>query len=142
MHRDPSGFQVPVPRSWSVSPEGSEVYFRENGGGYRILIVDQTRTPQPDPVADWAQKERERRGTTYRGYEQIKLVAVDYWDRAADWEFRRTTDNGNRVRTLKRGFITAPDQAYGITWITSDADWAANQDELRVILDGFRPARQ
>jgi hypothetical protein len=142
MHRDETGFQVPVPRSWSVSRLGTEVYFRENGGRFRLLIVDQTRKPAPDPVADWAEKERQRRGSTYRGYQRIRLEDVRYWDRAADWEYRRTSDSGNPVRTLKRGFITAPDQAYGITWSTSEGDWDQNQDELRLIFDGFRPARQ
>ena len=137
---DLTGFQVPVPRSWQVYRKGTEVYFQENGGQYRLLIVDQTRRPQPDPVADWTAKERERRGT-YRSYERIRIDEVGFWKKAADWEFRRNSDSGNRLHVLKRGFITADDQAYGITWSTSEDDWGDNRENLDLIFERFVPAR-
>jgi hypothetical protein len=43
------------------------------------------------------------------------------------------------VHVLNRGFITAPDQAYGMWWSTSDSSWAANLDALRLIQDSFTP---
>jgi hypothetical protein len=140
MYKDPSGFTVPAPKAWRVSHEGTEVYFRDNTRAGRILIVDQTRKPQWNPVADWTAKEADRRGG-YRNYRQIKIAAVDYWKKAADWEFTRTSDRGNALHVLKRGFITANDQAYGITWSTSDANWKGDQDELDLIFKGFKPAR-
>jgi hypothetical protein len=140
MYEDSTGFRVPVPKSWRVYRKGTEVYFEERGGEYRQLIVDQTRTPQWDPVADWTGKERHRR-SGYRSYERIRIESVDFWKRAADWEYRRNSSNNNRVHTLKRGFITADDQAYGITWVTPENRWAANRDELDLIFKGFVPAR-
>src|SRR5262249_33546128 len=52
-YRDPSGFSLYVPRGWTRSKEGSIVYFRGEG---RVLGIDQTDKPQPDPVADWRGK--------------------------------------------------------------------------------------
>lgn len=140
MHSDSTGFAVPVPDGWSVRRQGTEVYFEERAQSRRLLIVDQTRRPKPDPVADWKNQERARKGD-YRDYRRIKIDFVSYWDRAADWEFTRTSDRGNALHVVKRGFITAPDQAYGITWSTSAADWNASLDDLDVIYRGFKPAR-
>ncbi len=42
---------------------------------------------------------------------------------------------------MKRGFITAKDQAYGITWSTSADDWNANKANLQLIYKGFVPAK-
>jgi hypothetical protein len=66
---------------------------------------------------------------------------VDYWDKAADWEFTRTSSSGNPLRVVKRGFITAKDQAYGISWSTSADDWDRFKPDLQTILDGFQPAK-
>jgi hypothetical protein len=140
MYRDGSGFSVPAPKGWSVSTRGTERYFQENGQSGRLLIVDQTDQPKPDPVADWTAQERARRGG-YRDYHLIGIRKVDYWDSAADWEFTRTSDRGNPLHVLKRGFITAKDKAYGISWSTSADDWAANKANLELIFRGFKPAR-
>jgi hypothetical protein len=131
---------VPVPANWSVSHRGSEVYFQENGGQYRLLIVDQTDQPKPDPVKDWQTQEAARKGS-YRNYHLIGIRAVSFWDKAADWEFTYTSDRGNPLHVVKRGLITAKDQAYGITWSTSAGDWDANQGNLALIYKGFVPAR-
>jgi hypothetical protein len=66
---------------------------------------------------------------------------VVYWDKAADWDYSRTSDRGNSLRVRKRGLITAPDQAYGITWQTPSAKWDANLSLLNLIYKGFKPAR-
>jgi serine/threonine protein kinase len=135
-----TGFSVPVPKDWAVSHQGSEVYFRERGGQYRLLIVDQTNTPAADPVKDWSSKESQRRGE-YRNYHQIGIRKVSYWDNAADWEYTYNSNRGNPLHVVKRGFITAKDQAYGITWSTSEKDWAANKPNLDLIYKGFIPAK-
>jgi hypothetical protein len=140
MYKDASGFSVPVPKAWRVQPRGSEVYFYDDTRAGRILIVDQTRTPQWNPVADWEGKEADRRGS-YNNYQKIKIAPVKFWKKAADWEFTRTSDRGNALHVLKRGFITANDQAYGITWSTSEANWDADQANLNLIFKGFKPAR-
>ncbi|RSM45888.1 hypothetical protein DMB66_50455 [Actinoplanes sp. ATCC 53533] len=133
------GYSVPVPDGVSVRTQGTEVYFTKNN---RLLIIDQTREPKPDPVADWEQQEDERRGSKYRDYQRINLGPLTYLGKAADWEFTYTTSSGNAQHARKRGFITTPGkQAYSISWYTSPDDWAASQKDLQVIYQGFKADR-
>jgi eukaryotic-like serine/threonine-protein kinase len=141
MYTDRTGFSVAVPEGWAMSREGTMVFFRERSGEGRVLGVDQTNQPKSDPVADWTQQERDRRGN-YNAYQRVKIAAVDYWDRAADWEWTYTSRNGNRLHVVNRGFITAPNQAYGIYWSTLDSTWSANQRNFALVVQSFRPARE
>jgi eukaryotic-like serine/threonine-protein kinase len=137
-YHDPTGFSVYVPRGWTPSKEGSIMYFRDHHSG-RVLGIDQTSTPQPDPVQDWRTKEHDRvNGGDFPGYTEIKIVPVSYFTKAADWEF---TFNGDSARqhVNNRGVITNPHQAYGIYWQTTDADWAAARPDLQLVFDSFRP---
>jgi hypothetical protein len=136
-YTDPTGFSVPLPNGWKADRRGSEVYFE---GGGRLLIIDQTKSPKPDPVADWKNQERERRGTTYRNYKKLRIESVDYFQKAADWEFLYTTRAGNAQHAQKRGFIVGPKQAYGISWYTSPDDWNGAKSALEIIYKGFKPA--
>jgi serine/threonine protein kinase len=140
MYTDSTGFSVAVPQSWTVSRDRTMVYFREPGGERRLLGIDQTDQPKSDPVADWTRQEQQRR-SDYRSYQRVKIAAVDYFDKAADWEWIYTSRNGNRIHVVNRGFVTAPDKAYAIYWSTPDASWAANQDEFALIAGSFKPAR-
>ncbi len=139
MYTDPTGFSVAVPASWTVSRRGSIVYFNEPNGG-RLLGIDQTDRPQPDPVADWLGKEAYRvsRGD-FPSYQRVRLEAVEYFLNAADWEFTYVSD-GVRLHVNNRGFITSPTQAYGMWWSTPDSQWAASLPDLRLIQASFRPA--
>jgi hypothetical protein len=137
LHEDDGGFSVPIPEDWSVLRRGDEVYFRENGGQGRLLIVSPS-WPDGDPAEEWRRQESVRR-SEYRDYERLRIEPVDYWDEAADWEFRTTSDRGNRLRVLKRGFVT-DEHAYSLSWYTSDSTWEDNRDELDLILRGFEPA--
>jgi hypothetical protein len=49
---------------WTITHRGNEVYFAEPGGQYRLLIVDQTKEPEPDLVKDWKTKEAARIAST------------------------------------------------------------------------------
>jgi hypothetical protein len=138
MHKDRTGFSVPVPGNWSVSRQGTEVYFRERNTG-RLMIVDQTDRPKPDPVQDWRNQERHRRGG-YNSYNLIGIRSVDYYQKAADWEFTYSTNSGFRQHVVKRGFIVSKNKAYGIHWSTSAGDWEANRDDMNLIFKGFKPA--
>jgi serine/threonine protein kinase len=137
-YTDPTGFSVYVPAGWSRSKEGSIMYFRDPGSG-RILGIDQTDRPEPDPVADWRQKAayRVQRGD-FPGYREIHIVAVPYFLKAADWEF--TFDRRGRQHVNNRGVVVSPSKAYGFYWQTRDADWAAARPDLQLIFDSFRPA--
>jgi eukaryotic-like serine/threonine-protein kinase len=137
MYTGKSGFRVPVPPGMTATIEGTRVNF---SGGGRLLIIDQRDDPQPDPVADWERQEsyRVKRGD-WAEYQKIKIVEVDYFQKAADWEWRYTSESGNRMHVLSRGFITGPKQAHGIYWSTPESRWAASFSDLQIIFDNFVP---
>ncbi|WP_246613049.1 serine/threonine-protein kinase [Paractinoplanes bogorensis] len=136
-YRDSTGFAVYVPDGWTRSREGTMVYFRS---GSRVLGIDQTKTPAKDPVADWEGKSRYRvdRGD-FPSYREIGIDAVDYFEKAADWEFTFTR-GGVRQHVNNRGVVTSDTQAYGFYWQTRDADWDRYRGELDLVFDSFRPA--
>ncbi len=145
LYKDATGFSVPLPpgfkqnyrRKWGSGPEDYRVRFSDGRG--RALLIDQTTSPRPDAEADWRQQEASRRGD-YSGYQRVKIVSVDYWDEAADWEWIYN-ESGRRVHVRNRGFVTAPDKGYAIRWDCPEADWAANEPIFQVIADGFVPVR-
>ncbi len=127
------GFTIPIPQNASVSPDGSQIYLRWNN---RLLIVDRTNAPQADPVQDWKNQEANR---TYRDYQKIKIVPVNYFKAGADWEFTYTTDNGNAQHADKRNVLVSASAAYSLNWYTTPADWAASQSDLQLLYRGFQP---
>ncbi|UWP79441.1 protein kinase [Dactylosporangium fulvum] len=137
-YHDPTGFSVYVPAGWRQSKERSIMYFRDSGSG-KVLGIDQTSEPKPDPVADWqAQRDSRIRGGDFKNYAEVRLQPVGYFQKAADWEF--TFDgSGGRRHVNNRGVITSPTQAYGIYWQTKDSDWEAARPELQLVFDSFRP---
>jgi hypothetical protein len=138
-YRDPTGFRVYVPKGWTTSQKGSIVYFRSYRTG-RVLGIDQTDKPQWNPVADWRGKAdyRVSRGD-FPGYHEIRIVAVPYFRKAADWEY--TFDGSSaRQHVNNRGLVVSNTQAYGIYWQTRDTDWAAARRDLQLVFDSFRPA--
>ncbi|HEV8570837.1 MAG TPA: hypothetical protein VGQ92_27725 [Actinoplanes sp.] len=73
----------------------------------------------------------------FPGYHEIRIVAVPYFLKAADWEY---TFNGRvRQHVNNRGFVVSKTRAYGIYWQTSDAAWASARPDLQLIFDSFRP---
>jgi eukaryotic-like serine/threonine-protein kinase len=140
MVHDRTGFAVPVPNGWVAERDSAgRPRWRDPRNG-TFLLIDQRRDPQPDPVQDWKNNEAAR-ADSYRGYHRIRIEAVDYWDKAADWEFTYISNSGTRLHVLNRGFITAPDQAYSIYWSTTSRNWDAETQRLQVVLAGFQPAR-
>ncbi|MFV2017173.1 protein kinase domain-containing protein [Micromonospora sp. LOL_023] len=139
LHQDSTGFSVPVPEGWSVSRQGSRVEFRETTQLGRLIIIDQTNEPKSDPVADWENQESNRR-SGYINYERVRIEAVDYYISAADWEFRYTSRQGNRLQVRNRGFVTAPDQAYSIYWSTSADRWQEDLVFFDLMASRFQPA--
>ncbi|MDG4822833.1 protein kinase [Asanoa sp. WMMD1127] len=141
MRDDGSGFKVPVPNGWTFSrdDDGRAKWTEPNGN--RFLLIEGTRNPKPDPRQDWLTNEQYRKGG-YNNYRRIRIETVDYWDKAADWEFTYTSNSGTRLHVLNRGFVTAKDQAYSIYFSTPDSQWRASRGMLNVIIEGFKPARQ
>ncbi|MEV6487364.1 hypothetical protein AB0M20_01810, partial [Actinoplanes sp. NPDC051633] len=142
VHKDRSGFEIPLPKGFKFSRyDGTEAYFEDNSGSGRLLIVDQTNNPKPDPVADWKGQEAVRRDRDYRNYQRIRIVNVPgYFQKAADWEFTYTTRSGNDQHAQKRGFVVSADQAYGISYYTVPGEWNSNETTLDLIYKGFKPA--
>ena len=139
LHQDPAGWSVPVPGDWAIERKGTETYFREpSSQGGRLLLIQTSDHPKPDPVADWTQQESERR---YADYRRIRIDAVNYFRAAADWEFTYSSNSGNPLHVVKRGLVVADDLAYGIHWSTSQDDWAGNLGTLDIIYKGFIPAK-
>jgi hypothetical protein len=128
---------VAVPDNWTIRRDSGRVYFREPGGS-RLLLIDQTDEPKADPVADWRQQEQARRAG-YPEYRRVRLEAVDYFEKAADWEFTYAV-RGGRQHVLNRGVVTSPRQAYGIYWSTPENQWAESRSMLDTITRSFRPA--
>jgi hypothetical protein len=68
----------------------------------------------------------------------VRIVSVDYFQQAADWEY--TYDGRNaRLHAVNRGFVTGPRQAHAILWITPDSKWQENLDEFQLIAKSFEP---
>jgi hypothetical protein len=72
------------------------VYVREPNGA-RFLLIDQTTQPKADAVVDWQQQEAARQDDI-RDYRRIRIVPVDYYLEAADWEFTHTGTSGTPLR--------------------------------------------
>ncbi len=139
MRDDGTGFHVPVPDGWTAGHDSDGRALWRSPDHARLLLIDQSRQPKPDPLQDWQNNENARK-SGYQNYHRVRLESVDYWDKAADWEFTYTL-SGTATHVLNRGFITAPDQAYSIYFSTPDAQWADAQPQLQTILAGFQPAR-
>jgi hypothetical protein len=136
-HHDDTGFSVAVPKEWRVDRQGKLLYFREPGGS-RFLLIDQTDNPKDDPVADWRQQESYRKDR-YADYRRIRIAPVDYYQKAADWEFTYT-GRSSRVHVLNRGVVTGDDKAYGIYWSTPDDEWSESLRLFEVFTETFQPA--
>jgi hypothetical protein len=139
IYTDPTGFSVAVDASWAVSRQGTIVYFREANGG-RVLGIDQTNTPVPNPVADWSGKEQYRVSHgDFPNYVRVRLEEVAYFQKAADWEFTYTL-SGRPVHVNNRGFIASPTKAYGMWWSTPADKWNEYHTQLELIQRTFKPA--
>jgi eukaryotic-like serine/threonine-protein kinase len=137
-YHDKTGFSIGVPTGWHVSHAGHLVYVQDPDSG-RFLIIDQTRHPRPDPLADWRQQEASRI-STYPGYHRIRLQAVHYAqaERAADWEFTYY-QNGQLIHVLNRNILASPDRAYALYWSTPASEWGASYHFFQTFAATFRP---
>ncbi len=127
-----------MPQGWGRSTRDGRVYFREPAGR-RYLMVDQTRTPKADPVADWRAQESAVRNRL-PGYQRITIRPVDFrgW-RAADWEFRWQA-GGGPLHVINRNVITATDRAYALYFSVPDSAWVESQPLFESLMASFQPA--
>jgi serine/threonine protein kinase len=136
-YTDDTGFSLYVPKGWTRTREGTMVYFRGDG---KILGIDQTDEPKSNPVKDWRGQAANRVAAgDFPQYREVRIEAVPYFRKAADWEFTFVR-NGDRRHVNNRGTVVADDKAYGIYWQTADAEWDESRDDLQLVFDSFRPA--
>lgn len=137
-YRDSTGFSLAVPDGWKTERKGRRVYFREPGGG-RFLSIDQTRSPQADPEADWRRQEPGV-ASRFPGYQRISIDSISYrgW-RAADWEFRWNPSSGP-LHVRSRNVVTGPSRAYALYFSVPEGRWASSQGVFRTFASSFQPA--
>jgi eukaryotic-like serine/threonine-protein kinase len=135
-----TGFSIGVPHGWQISHVGHYVYIRNPANNGIYLLIDQSDSPQPDPLADWRQQEANR-AATYAGYHRIRLESVSYpqAQKAADWEFTYYS-NGALVHVLNRNVLANAHHAYALYWATPQSDWNANYHYFQAFAATFRPA--
>lgn len=136
-----TGFSIGVPNGWRISHVGHYVYITDPSNSGIFLLIDQSDTPKPNPLADWEQQAASREGT-YPDYHLIRLASVDYpqAEKAADWEF--TYDrNGVPVHILNRNVLANAHHAYALYWSTPADDWSADYHYFQAFADTFRPAQ-
>lgn len=141
LHQDPTGFSVAVPEEWTtVTGNGTAVSFVDPASG-SSLLVDQTATPEDDPVADWVDQERSvsESLTDYELVGQIQGFEQRGWE-GADWEFTYAAEGGGRGHKLNRNLITAPgERAYALLWTAADEQWAERRPAFDTVFSSFQP---
>ncbi|MFI1192049.1 protein kinase [Micromonospora sp. NPDC020750] len=140
LHKDPTGFSMPLPKGWRRSAGSTWVQFREPNG-VREVTIDRTDRPQRDAAAAWRAIEGDRR-TRVNNYKNLGIRTVPgFWKTCADWEWLETRDN-TRLHVRNRGFVTAKNRGYAIRWEVPASEWAANLDEFDLIAKNFEPDRK
>jgi hypothetical protein len=91
-------------------------------------------------VADWREQSQSR-SATLQDYQEISIRSVDYFLRAADWEFTYTMGSVGPVHVRDRGFVTSETQGYALYLLTPADEWDSSQDEWRTFTETFRPAQ-
>ncbi len=138
-YKDKTGFSVYVPKGWTTSKEGTIRYWRDGKG--HVLGIDQTDSPRSNPVADWrSQRDARIKGGDFPSYHEVKLESVDYFVKAADWEFTYRKSGTQHINN--RGVVTSAHQAYGFWFQTPDSDWTEyRKSVLNVVFASFVPAK-
>jgi eukaryotic-like serine/threonine-protein kinase len=136
-----TGFSIGVPDDWQISHVGHYVYVTDPSNSGIFLLIDQSDTPNPNPLANWEQQAANRAGT-YPDYHLIRLESVSYpqAEKAADWEFTYVKD-GVLVHILNRNVLANAQHAYALYWSTPESDWNADYHYFQAFADTFRPAQ-
>ncbi|MFG1676083.1 protein kinase [Micromonospora sp. NPDC049282] len=131
---DTGGFHIALPAGWLQLRSGDTTCFQDPTTR-RILGVEPY--PGGDPVGRLRSAERD---LTSAGrlpkYEKVRLAADGD---GAEWECRWTAPYGERMHALR----VLPGEGAGWTLglTTSDADWAAADEQFALIRDSVRPIR-
>ncbi|MFE1440261.1 serine/threonine protein kinase [Streptomyces sp. NPDC058739] len=143
-YNSPEGFSVDLPEGWKPlnTTRVADLAYRVvlgRSGDPRTLTVTYSERVGPDPVTVWREVEPELRAAgDYRRIGEIR--ALTYQGRkAADLQWIATAD-GDRVRTLGRGFLLGGGRGFSLRWSAPAAEWdgAASREALDVALRSFR----
>jgi hypothetical protein len=66
----------------------------------------------------------------------VGIKRVPYLAKAADWEYRYSDGQGDRMHAATRWF-TSGGRAYALGWVTAEFDWQVNTSNLSMILSSF-----
>ncbi|MFI7607017.1 RICIN domain-containing protein [Micromonospora sp. NPDC049366] len=135
-HRDDPRFLLPVPDGWVADRDGDWTEFRDPDGA-RVLVVGEQRTVPTNPTTDLRAREKAER-RKYDGYRQVRLGAVPYQARAAEWEWTYDGPDGTPTHAVSRLFVGHNGHAYTLGWTTPAADWSASRSLFALITDGFQ----
>ncbi|WP_329522264.1 serine/threonine-protein kinase [Spirillospora sp. NBC_01491] len=145
MHKDRTGYWVPIPDGWSAPKrkDGGDFFYSPDESSY--IQIGQTSTPGASALRDWEQQENG--GRAFRGYKLVKMAKTgdqppvpDTKDgaKSADWEFTHTTSRG-RMRILNRGFV-ANGHGYAILLSAPNGGWDKTFTDLQPVYRFFKPA--
>ena len=136
-----TGFSIGVPDGWPISHVGHYVYITDPANSGIFLLIDQSDTPRPDPLADWRQQAANR-ASSYPGYHLIRLESVSYpqAEKAADWEFTYVRD-GILVHILNRNVLANAHHAYALYWSVPESSWNSYYHVFQAFAATFRPAQ-
>jgi eukaryotic-like serine/threonine-protein kinase len=139
--RDPSGFRIAVPKGWLVSRQGNTVYFREPGGGARVLSVAQSDHPEADPLAET--KREEQQGLAFgqlRHYQLITLKPLEFHGRGAQWKYLADDATGAQMFYIVLRFVTPTGRGYVISYVSSPFDQAGSTSLFDLYAPSFQTA--
>ncbi len=147
LHRDRTGYAVPVPDGWSgpKREEGGDYYYSADRSAY--IQIGQTDDPGKSAIDDW--RRQENGGARFDGYRKIKIEPTgDHppvpdtgnGDKSADWEFTFDGD-GTRLHILNRGFVTNG-HGYAILLRAPDDRWDKEFERLQPVYRFFEPAKK
>jgi len=136
-----TGFSIGVPDGWRIQHVGHYVYIIDPSNAGIFLLIDQSDTPQPNPLLNWEQQAANR-ASTYQDYHLVRLDSVYYpqAEKAADWEFTYVRD-GILVHILNRNVLANAHHAYALYWSAPESDWSASYHYFQAFAATFRPAQ-
>ena len=125
--RPDSHWQCPPTGPWIGKGDAST-------SGSRAAHVSCSSTRPTNPS-----RTRSPTGVSKKQPAETAIEPVDYFEKAADWEFSYATPSGRR-HVIIRGVVTSDKRAYGIYWSTPDTQWTESRSLYRTFTKTFQPA--
>ena len=136
-YRDPAGFTLAAPTSWTRSRDGATLSFRSDS---RLLGITRIEQLGWNPLQELTNQEQAA-GSRHPGYRLINLAPLAYWPywvSGAEWEYSYDLD-GVRTHVISRSFRSSERQAYVLSWSTAEAEWRSNTTYFDLVSRTFQP---